>query len=263
MTARTRIRRTAARLSVAACALTLLLAAPAAADDTASLADIEAAVEAQIVEFINRERVDAGLAPLEVWPDNSLAAEATADRVAGGEPHALLDRHAAAYRERGATGASETQHHGVGRAGAVVVGWRNSDEHNRIMLDERVTHVAVAADCDATPRRYTAQFVATAPSGGDTPVADTPAAVDRGAYCTDTPPREGADGQALLPSSEQMVEYLPHAAGGLAALLLLRLGLRRRSANRAEARRAAARADDDAMIRAEQSAALRSRAGRG
>jgi uncharacterized protein YkwD len=257
MTAQTLRRRTAARLSALACVVVVALSvapASAAADEAPTREQVQAAMESEVVEFINRERVDAGLHPLEVWPDNSLAVESNEDHAASGEAHRLADHFRTAYAAQGASWSSEVQNFNAVSAGTGVVRWRESPGHNAIMLDERATHVAVAVRCE-TPRHMTAQFVAAEPDGGQTPTADEAATRGAGDWSCSGPRGETSRGQSSDEAVAEIREalsafvvdnqqYLPHAAGGLAALLLL-AGLARRSASRAEARQNEARTDAD------------------
>jgi hypothetical protein len=232
---------------------------------TVDYTEVEAILAEEVAAYVNRERVDAGLAPLGLWPDAELARRANVDYVeSGGEiAHRIVRSEGAAYYA-----AQGAQHRGEIQGGTTtptfaqrrVWSWRHSPPHNRIMRGDGPTHMAVAVHCVPNERGTllrlwaTVQFVAADENGADTPIADTAAVDDPddsapGHTCRDVQAIADHDAEqeaavALRRQQwEQLVAYWPHAAGGLVGLMLLsglhtrrreRQVLRRRAELRAE-----------------------------
>lgn len=217
--------------------------AVASSDDAGSdeveeidFSDVEPTIQQEVIEFINRERVEAGLDPLEVWDDDSMAHRANDDYLAidGEEAHRLVPELGPDYQAQGARWFGENQYMRVrGPSGRVVQGWRESDGHNRNMLTPEATHVAVATTCEARDIHpsaiwATAHVIIATPGDGPAPVAEHAAAEDVGTACDDAAALDEEDSEQGPASDAEAVRlddllrpYATEIGIGLAALFIL------------------------------------------
>lgn len=253
---------------------------------------VEQRLEAEVAAYINRERVEAGLEPLEVWHENDLARAGNVDYLEsdGEVAHRIVrEQGSDHYGSQGARPAGEIQG-GTNRpttAARRVESWRNSPPHNDIMLSGSPTHLTVAVHCVPNDSGRlitlwsTAQFVAATPGDTDRPVAghvagDEPDDVES-LSCRDADQLAAYD-QAQAEAEERRVaeeerrqersrqlasDYWPHAAGALAVWVGLSQWAGRRRDRRIEQRRAQLRDEEAALpqTRAEMYEQQRRRSG--
>ena len=111
----------------------------------ASMADADAVVDAAMArDMIGAYRRNNGLGPLALDPDLQAAAQAEADAMARSDKPSSADAFKARLAASGIAAPAANLSAGYHTLAEAFSGWRESPQHNRVLLDPRATRIGIA-----------------------------------------------------------------------------------------------------------------------
>ena len=110
-----------------------------------SMAKADAAVDAAMArDMISAYRGNNGLRPLALDPDLQAAAQATADAMAAADKPSSADAFKARLAAAGYAAPAANLSAGYHTLAEAFSGWRESPQHNRVLLDSKATRIGIA-----------------------------------------------------------------------------------------------------------------------
>ena len=132
-------------LSLAACQSEPRVQSPQTPSFYISMARADAAVDGAMArDMISAYRGNSGLAPLALDPDLQAAAQAEADAMAAADKPSSADAFKARLAAAGFAAPAANLSAGYRTLAEAFSGWRESPQHNRVLLDARATRIGIA-----------------------------------------------------------------------------------------------------------------------